>query len=192
MEKEVWRGGNMLNPLPAVIASCGIYEGPGDEARCNAITIGWTGTACSDPPMTYISVRPERYSHRILTEQQEFVINLVNEPLCRAADLCGVLSGRDGNKFEKAGLRLQRASAVRAPLLADSPVSLECRVKQVLPLGSHDMFLAEIVAVDVARELLDEKGRFRLEDARLIAYMHGTYYSLGRELGRFGFSVKKK
>ena len=192
MEKEVWRGGNMLNPLPAVIATCGSYEKPGDEAECNAITIGWTGTACSDPPTTYISIRPSRYSYQVIRESGEFVINLVTEPLCRAADLCGVISGRDVNKFTKAGLHCARASAVKAPLLDESPVNLECRVLQILPLGSHDMFLAEIAAVDVAKELLDDKGRFRLEDARLIAYMHGTYFKLGDEIGRFGFSVRKK
>lgn len=190
-EKEVWRGGNMLYPLPAVIVSCGAYA-DGDTSRSNLITIGWTGTACSDPPMTYVSIRKERYSHDIVDAQGEFVINLVSEDLARACDFCGVASGRDTDKWQAAGLTPLPASRVSAPLIAESPVSLECKVTQKLELGSHDMFLAEIVAVDVARDLLDEKGRFRLEDARLISYLHGQYYSLGEELGRFGFSVKKK
>ena len=191
MEKEVWRGGNMLNPLPAVLVTCGTFEKPEDAARSGVLTVAWTGTACSDPPMTCVSVRPERYSHALIRDTGEFVINLVNRKLLRACDLCGVLSGRDGNKFEKAGITPVRASKVSAPLLDESPVSLECKVTQVLSLGTHDMFLGEIVAVDVAKELLDEKGRFRLEAADLITYLHGQYFSLGEELGRFGFSVKK-
>lgn len=191
-EKEVWRGGNMLYPEPAVIVSCGTLGEDSDASHTNLITIGWTGTACSDPPMTYISIRKERFSHDIVDACGEFVINLVSEDLARACDLCGVLSGRDTDKWKAAGLTPAPASEVKAPLIAESPVSLECKVTQKLELGSHDMYLAEIVAVDVARDLLDEKGRFRLEDARLIAYLHGHYYGLGQELGKFGFSVKKK
>lgn len=191
MEKEVWRGGNMLNPLPAVLVTCGTFEKPEDAARAGVLTVAWTGTACSDPPMTYVSVRPERWSHAMIRDTGEFVINLVDRKLVRACDLCGVLSGRDGSKFEKAGITPVKASKVAAPILDESPVSLECKVTQVLSLGTHDMFLGEVVAVDVAKELLDEKGRFRLEAADLITYLHGQYFSLGEELGRFGFSVKK-
>ena len=192
MEKITWKPGNMLYPVPAVMATCGCYEKPEDEDRCNVITVAWTGTVCSDPAMTYISVRPERYSYSLLKETGEFVINLTPRRLLRAADTCGVLSGRDLNKFRRCHLTLQTASAVKAPLLADSPVNLECRITQVLPLGSHDMFLAKVVAVDVAAELLDDTGRFHLEKADLVAYSHGTYFSLGEALGRFGYSVRKK
>ena len=191
MEKTVWKPGNLLYPVPAVMVTCGDYRGPEDEARCNVLTIAWTGTVCSDPAMTYISVRPERHSYSILKETGEFVINLTSRALAQAADTCGVLSGRNINKFRHCGLSLQTASAVKAPLLADSPVNLECRVTQVLPLGSHHMFLAEIAAVDVAQELLDESGRLRLEQADLVAYSHGTYFALGKALGKFGFSVRK-
>jgi flavin reductase (DIM6/NTAB) family NADH-FMN oxidoreductase RutF len=191
MEKVIWKPGNMLYPVPAVMVTCGRYAVPADEAGCNVLTIAWTGTVCSDPAMTYISVRPERHSYALLKETGEFVINLTSQALLPAADTCGVLSGRAVNKFQHCHLSLQKASAVSAPLLSDSPVNLECRVTQVLPLGSHDMFLAQIVAVDVSKNLLDEAGRFHLEQADLVAYSHGTYYALGEALGRFGYTVKK-
>lgn len=191
MEKTIWKPGNMLYPVPAVMVTCGRYTGPEDEKNCNVLTVAWTGTVCSDPAMTYISVRPERHSYSMLKENGEFVINLTSQTLLAAADTCGVLSGRNLNKFCHCHLALQPASAVKAPLLSDSPVNLECRVTQILPLGSHDMFLAEILAVDVAKDLLDETGRFHLEKADLVAYSHGTYFALGEALGRFGYSVKK-
>jgi len=191
MDKIMWKPGNMLYPVPAVMVTCGHYESPGDEKNCNAITIAWTGTVCSDPAMTYISVRPERHSFSILQETGEFVINLTPQSLLSATDTCGVISGRNVNKFEHCNLRLQKANKIAAPLLADSPVNLECKVTQVLPLGSHHMFLAEIVAVDVAANLLDETGKFHLEKADLVAYSHGTYFALGDALGKLGYSVKK-
>lgn len=192
MKKLTWKPGNMLYPLPAVMVSCGQYEKPGDEVHCNIITVAWTGTVCSDPAMTYVSIRPSRYSHHIIQETGEFVINLTTEQLCGITDSCGVASGADESKFKAFGLSAQRAETVQAPLIGESPVNLECKVTQVLPLGSHDMFLANITAVRAAESLLDESGRFHLEKAGLIAYSHGTYFKLGDALGKFGFSVRKE
>jgi flavin reductase (DIM6/NTAB) family NADH-FMN oxidoreductase RutF len=187
MSKQVWKPGNMLYPVPAVMVTAADGEG-----KDNIITIAWAGTVCSDPAMVSISVRKERYSHHMIKESGEFVINLVTEELTRACDLCGVKSGRDGDKFALAGLTRAKANQVSVPLIAESPVSLECRVKQVLELGSHDMFIAEVVAVDVDERYMDEKGKFCLNDAKLMAYSHGEYYGLGEKLGTFGYSVKKK
>lgn len=192
MQKLTWKPGNMLYPVPAVMVSCGRYEKPGDESLCNIITVAWTGTVCSDPAMTYVSIRPERYSHHIIRDTGEFVINLTTKQLVKATDSCGVRSGQNTQKFKEYGLTPQLAETVKAPLIAESPVNLECQVTQILPLGSHDMFLAKITAVRVAESLLDENGRFHLEKAGLIAYSHGTYYDLGRALGTFGYSVKKQ
>lgn len=192
MPKITWKPGNMLYPVPAVMVSCGRYEKPGDEANCNIITVAWTGTVCSDPAMTYVSIRPERYSHAIIQETGEFVINLTTKRLARVTDSCGVRSGRDIHKFTQYHLTPQPSETISAPIIEESPVNLECRVTQVLPLGSHDMFLAEITAVRVAPELMDETGRFHLEKAGLLAYSHGTYYELGQSLGKFGFSVRKE
>ena len=158
----------------------------------NLLTIGWTGIVSTHPAMTYISVRPERYSYPLIRESGEFVINLTNRALTRAADFCGVRSGRDLDKFAHCGLTPAAASAVSAPLLAESPVNLECRVTQVLELGSHHMFLAEIVAVDVASSVVDQNGRLCLDRADLVAYAHGEYFALGEKLGSFGYSVRKK
>ena len=177
----------MLYPLPAVMVSAADITG-----RANIITVAWAGTVCSDPAMVSISVRKERFSHHMLMETGEFVINLTTEKLAKAADICGVKSGRDVDKFRLAGLTPLPASAVKAPLIGESPVNVECRVRQVLELGSHDMFLAEVLAVQADEALLDEKNRFHLEKAGLIAYSHGTYYSLGKALGTFGYSVRKK
>lgn len=160
--------------------------------KINALTIGWTGIINSHPPKTYISVRPSRYSYEMIKKSGEFVINLTTEELVRAADFCGVRSGKDMDKLEVCGLHTERASRVSVPLLSESPVSLECRVTDVVPLGSHDMFVADIVAVDVDEALIDGDGRLMLERAHLIAYAHGDYYALGRRLGDFGFSVRKK
>lgn len=176
----------MLYPLPPVMVSCGTME------RSNIITAAWTGTVNSEPPMVYVSVRPERHSYAIIKDSGEFVINLTTERLARAADLCGVKSGRDVQKFRLCRLTPAPASAVSAPVIAESPVNIECRVRQRLALGSHDMFLATVVAVDVDESLLDAKGVLRMERAGLVAYVHGSYRSLGRELGKFGFSVQKK
>ncbi len=187
MSKEIWRPGNMLYPLPAVLVTCTDREG-----RANVLTIAWAGTICSSPAMVSISVRKERFSHHMIKETGEFVINLTTEALVRATDLCGVRSGRDIDKFEAAHLTKAPASVVSAPLIEESPVSIECRVKQILELGSHDMFVAEVVAVHADRQYMDEKGRFSLEKAHPIVYSHGTYFSLGKELGTFGYSVRKK
>lgn len=192
MKKATWRPGNMLYPVPAVMVSCGHYETPGDEAACNIITVAWSGTVCSDPAMVYVSIRPSRHSHSIIKETGEFVINLTTSALTRAMDYCGVRSGRDHNKFEEMKLTAQASETVKAPLIAESPVNIECRVTQILPLGTHDMFLAEVTAVRVNEDLLDETGKLQLEKAGLIAYSHGTYYELGKALGKFGYSVQKK
>ena len=186
--KRVMRAGNMLNPEPAVMVSCGESI---DEY--NIITIGWTGTICSDPPMCYISVRPERHSHDIIKRTGEFVINLVSRDLTTAADWCGVRSGAKFNKFLETGLTPVRATQVKAPLIHEAPVNLECRVKQVVPLGSHDMFIADILAVHAAEKLFNPKpDAIELWRAHLVAYSHGHYYELGKILGKFGFSVEKK
>ena len=187
MEKEVWKGGNMVYPLPAVMVSCG-REGE----KPNILTIGWTGTACTNPPMAYISVRPSRYSYDIIRETGEFVINLTTEKLVKATDYCGVKSGRDVDKFAECHLTPGISSAVKAPLIEECPVNIECRVKEVLELGSHHMFLADVLAVDVDPQYMDEKGKFDLNKAGLIAYSHGEYFSLGSKLGSFGYSVKKR
>ena len=185
--KQTWRAGNMLYPVPAVMVSLA-REGE----KPNIITVAWAGTVNSDPVMLSISVRKERYSHAILTETGEFVVNLVHEPLVQACDYCGVRSGKDVDKFSQMKLTPIAVEGVAAPAIAESPVNLACRVKQVIPLGSHDMFLAEVVSVTVDERYMDEKGTFHLNDAGLVAYSHGTYFKLGRALGTFGYSVRKK
>lgn len=177
----------MLYPVPAVLVS--VADSAGND---NLITIAWTGTVCSDPAMTYISVRKERYSHHMLKENKEFVINLVSKEICRAADFCGARSGRDLDKFEATGLTREKASTVNVPLVKESPVNIECKVTQVLELGSHDMFLAKVTAVQVDESLLDEKGKLDLNKAHLVAYSHGEYQTFDNILGTFGYSVKKK
>ena len=177
----------MLYPVPAILVS--VADSAGND---NLITIAWTGTVCSDPAMTYISVRKERYSHHMLKENKEFVINLVSKEICRAADFCGVRSGRDLDKFEATGLTREKASTVNVPLVKESPVNIECKVTQVIPLGSHDLFLAQVVACDVDESLLDESGKLCLDKAKLIVYSHGEYLALGKKLGTFGYSVRKK
>ena len=185
-QRQIWRPGNMLYPVPAVMVS--VADGNGGS---NIITVAWAGTVCSDPVMLSISVRPERYSYDIIRTSGEFVVNLTTRSLARAADYCGVRSGRDVDKWKETGLTPVSAFKVSAPLIGESPISLECQVRQVLELGSHHMFLAEVVAVDVDPAYLDEKGTLHLERADLIAYCHGRYRALGEELGRFGYSVKK-
>jgi flavin reductase (DIM6/NTAB) family NADH-FMN oxidoreductase RutF len=186
--KRLMRGGNMLNPAPPVMVSCGQTL---DEY--NIITIAWTGTICSDPPMCYISVRPERHSYDIIKRNGEFAINLTNERLTPIADWCGVKSGKKHNKFFETGLTPIRGTKINAPLIRESPVNLECVVKQILPLGSHDMFIAEIVAVHVNESLINpQTNALELQRAHLVAYSHGHYYELGKIIGKFGFSVEKK
>ena len=186
MARQVWKGSTLLNPEPPVLVSCGSPE------KQNLITVGWCGTICTQPPMVSISVRPERYSHHLIQESGEFVINLPTESLTRAVDWCGVKSGRDVDKFAAMHLSALPAAQVGTVLLEQSPVNLECKVTQCIPLGSHDLFLAEVVAVDVDESLLDETGKLCLNRAKLIVYSHGDYLALGRRLGRFGYSVRKK
>ena len=186
--KRTLRGGNMLNPTPVVMVSCGSTL---DEY--NIITIAWAGTVCSDPPMCSISVRPERHSYNIIKKDGSFVINLVNKQLATYADWCGVRSGRKYNKFVETGLTPVRATKVNAPMIEESPVNLECKVTQIIPLGSHDIFLAEVVAVHVNGKLFSPKtDAIDLRRADLVTYSHGHYYTLGDILGKFGFSVEKK
>lgn len=186
MDKVTWKGSTLLAPVPPVMVSCGTMEAP------NVLTVAWTGIINSQPPKTYISVRPERYSHNLIKESGEFVLNLPTSALVRAVDYVGVKSGRDENKFEKAKLTPQAASEVKCPMISESPVSIECRVTDVISMGTHDMFLADILAVNVAEELLNEDGKLRLAKAGLCAYAHGEYFALGKKIGDFGFSVKKK
>ena len=185
--KQNWRPGTMIYPLPAVLVSCGATP-----EEYNMLTVAWTGTICSDPAMCYISVRPERHSYDIIKRTGEFVINLTTEALARATDWCGVRSGKDYDKWQEMGLTPSPASVVKAPLIEESPVSIECRVKQIIPLGTHDMFIAEVVNVAVDEQYLDDKGKFDMVRAGLMAYSHGEYFTLGKSLGHFGWSVRKK
>ena len=188
MSKTAFKPGTMIYPLPAVMVSCG--DSP---ENYNIITVAWTGTLCSDPPMCYISVRPERHSHELISRTGEFVINLTTEALARATDWCGVRSGRDYNKFREMCLHAEEAQLVKAPLIKESPLNIECKVFEVRHLGSHDMFMANVVAVDAEEGLIDKNsGQFQLNHAGLLAYSHGKYYGLGEKLGGFGFSVKKR
>lgn len=187
MAKQLWKGGNMLYPVPAVMVSLADREG-----KSNIITVAWAGTVCTNPPMLSISVRPERYSYGILKDTGEFVVNLTTEHLARATDFCGVKSGRDVDKFRELGLTEESAEFVRAPLIGESPVNLECRVTKVEELGSHHLFLAEVLAVHADEAYLDENNRFALEKTRPLAYVHGQYYGLGNLLGTFGYSVRKR
>ena len=187
MAKELWKPGNMLYPLPVVMVSMADKNG-----KTNIITIAWAGTVCTNPPMVSISVRPERYSYPILKETGEFVINLTTKELAFATDYCGVKSGRDVDKFKEMKLTPLKAKEVKAPLIQESPVNLECRVREILPLGSHHMFLAEVSAVHADEKYMDEKHKFHLEKAEPIVYSHGAYLACGEQIGTFGYSVKKK
>ncbi|MGN0154450.1 MAG: flavin reductase family protein [Lachnospiraceae bacterium] len=186
MAKQSWKPGNMLYPVPAVLVSCRDKEG-----NDNVLTIAWAGTICSDPAMLSISVRKERHSYKMIKESGEFVVNLTTKELARATDYCGVRSGREEDKFVAAGLTKGEAEKINAPIIMESPVNIECKVTQVLELGSHDMFLAEVVNVQISDEYMDEKGAFHLSDTDLMAYSHGEYYELGKKIGTFGYSVKK-
>jgi flavin reductase (DIM6/NTAB) family NADH-FMN oxidoreductase RutF len=188
MGKIIWKPGTMIYPLPAVMVSCG--DSPDNY---NIITISWTGTICTDPAMCYISVRPERHSYNIIKERREYVINITTAALAFATDWCGVKSGRDFNKFREMKLTPGKASVVKAPLIVESPVNIECIVREIKELGSHHMFISEVVAVNADEKLIDEtSGRFNLNDAVPICYSHGKYYETGRHIGKFGFSVEKK
>lgn len=184
--KRSLKPGALLSPLPAVLVSCGSME------ENNLITIAWTGIINTKPPMVYISINPSRYSHDIVAENGCFVINLVNEPLVKITDWCGVRSGRDHNKAEEMGLHLIESGLLHCPMVEESPCSLECRVTEIKPLGSHDMFLAEIVGVYADEKFIDENGRLALDTAGLVNYSHGEYFAAGKKLGRFGYSVMKK
>ncbi len=188
MSKLIWKPGTMIYPLPAVMVSCGAVM-----EEFNIITVSWTGTICTNPPMCYISLRPERHSYGIIKRTGEFVINLTTKDLVYAADWCGVKSGRDYNKFKEMGLTPVMATSVKAPMIAESPVSIECRVKEIKELGSHHMFISDVLTVNAENSLFDEKsGVFRLNEANLISYSHGKYFETGKFTGKFGFSVEKK
>lgn len=187
MAKVQWKPGNMVYPLPAVMVSC--TDGEGND---NIITVAWTGTVCTNPPMAYISVRPERHSYEMIRKTGEFVINLTTKELACATDFCGVRSGRDVDKFKEMKLTKEKAAFVLAPLIGESPVNIECKVTEVKELGSHHMFLAEVVAVHADDAYLNEKQKFELAKAEPIIYSHGEYFGLGELLGTFGYSVKKK
>ena len=185
--RQVWRPGNMLYPLPAVMGSAAAKAG-----NANILTVAWTGTVCSDPAMLYISVRPERYSYHMIRETGEFVVNLTTEKLSYATDWCGVRSGRDVDKWKETGLQKVPGEKVNVPMVEESPVTLECRVTEKKELGSHHMFLAEVVAVHVDEKYMDETGKFHLNDAKPLVYSHGRYLSTGKEIGFFGYSVQRK
>ena len=186
MSKVQWKAGTFIYPIPAVMVSCGTME------KSNIITVAWTGIINTNPAMCYISVRPERHSYNIIKENGEFVINLTTEKLAYATDWCGVKSGKDVDKFKEMKLTKESAYFVKAPLIKESPVSVECKVKQIVPLGSHDMFVAEILSIDADEKYIDEKGTFDISKCNLIAYANGGYYPLSDKVGKFGFSVMKK
>ena len=186
MGKQSWKPGNMLYPLPVVLVSAADKEG-----NTNVLTVAWAGTVCSDPPMVSVSIRPERHSHRMIKETGEFVINLTTEELAYATDYCGVVSGRDADKFKNMHLTPVKGDVVKAPLIKESPVNIECVVKEIKNLGSHDMFIAQVAAVHVDEKYMDTKNKFHLEDAHPIVYSHGIYMSLGKKIGTFGYSVRK-
>ena len=187
MAKIQWKPGNMVYPLPAVMVSCADKEG-----NSNIITVAWTGTVCTNPPMVYISVRPERHSYQMIRETGEFVINLTTKDLAFATDFCGVRSGKDIDKFSEMKLTKEKASQVAAPMIGESPVNIECKVTEVKELGSHHMFLANVAAVHVDERYMNENQKFELGKAQPLAYSHGEYYQLGELMGTFGYSVKKK
>ena len=183
--RKILNAGTLLAPLPAVMVSCGTLE------KANVLTVAWTGIINTKPAMTYISVRPTRHSYGIIKESGEFVINLTTSKMVQETDFCGVKSGKDTDKIKKCGLHLAEATAVKAPVIEESPLSLECRVTEIKPLGSHTMFIAEILAVNVDGRYIDSKGKINLNQAGLMAYSHGEYFALGRKLGSFGYSVAK-
>ena len=186
MSKVKWKAGTFEYPIPAVMVSMG------DMEKSNIITVAWTGIINTNPAMVYISVRPTRYSYNILKEQKEFVINLTTEKLAYATDWCGVKSGANVDKFKEMKLTKEKANMVKCPLIKESPVSIECKVKQIIELGSHTMFMAEVLCIDADEKYIDEKGAFDISKCNLMAYANGGYYALGKKLGKFGYSVQKK
>ena len=188
MSKQLWKPGNMLYPLPAVMVSVGNKQG-----ETNIITVAWTGTICTNPAMVYISVRPERYSYQMIKESGEFVINLTTEKLVKATDYCGVKSGRDVDKWKEMNLHQVKAETLQySPLILESPVNIECKVVEIKELGSHHMFLANVTAVHADEAYLNEQNKFELNNTGLLAYSHGEYLGLGKKLGTFGYSIRKK
>lgn len=185
LEKEKWSAGTLLAPVPAVLVSCGNME------KSNVFTVAWTGIINSSPAKTYISVRKERFSYDIIKNSKEFVLNITTKDLVRATDFCGVRSGKKVDKFKEMKLTKQKANEVSCPLIGESPVNIECRVTDIIELGTHDMFVADILCVDIAKKLIDNKNKLNLDKANLIAYSHGEYFALGEKLGKFGFTVKK-
>ena len=186
MAKVTWKPGTHLSPVPPALISCS------HEGKDNLITVAWTGILNSEPPKTYISVRPERHSYQMIKESGEFVINLPSQHIVRSIDFCGVRSGKNTDKFTACKLTREKASVVSCPMVAESPVSIECKVTDIIPLGSHDMFMADIVAVNIDERYIDDKGKFHIEKCALAAYAHGQYFALGKKIGSFGYSVKKK
>ena len=185
MSKTMWKPGTFIYPIPAVMVSCG------DMEKSNIITVAWTGILNTNPAMVYISVRPERYSYNLIKEQGEFVINLTTKDLVKATDWCGVRSGAQYDKFKEMNLHKEKANFVKCPMIKESPVSIECKVKEIKELGSHNMFIADVLAINADEKYIDEKGAFDISKCDLIAYSNGNYYSLGKKIGRFGFSVQK-
>lgn len=186
--KQDWKPGNMIYPLPAAMISCGNLEG-----NYNIFTASWVGTICTNPPMCYVSIRPERYSYEIIRKTMEFVINLTTEELAYQTDWCGVRSGREYDKFKEMNLTPAKSSVIQAPSIGESPLNIECKVKEILSLGSHDMFIADVVNVRADEQYIDiETGKFHLEKTKLLAYSHGEYFKIGENIGHFGWSVKKK
>lgn len=186
MSKVTWKAGNFLYPLPVVMVSCGTME------KSNIITVAWTGIINTNPPMVSISIRPNRYSYNIIKEQKEFVINLTTKELARKTDWCGVKSGEKVDKFKEMHLHKEKSEKIKCPIIKESPVALECKVKEIKKLGSHDMFIAEILAIRADDKYIDEKGSFDIAKCNLIAYANGGYYTLGKKVGKFGYSVQKK
>ena len=186
MTKVTWPAGTLLAPIPPALISSGTLDNP------NVMTAAWTGIICTEPVLTYVSIRPSRYSHEIISQNKEFVINVPNLPLAKATDFCGIKSGRDINKFKVCNITPAPSSKIKAPQIAEAPISLECEVIEIKKYGTHDMFLAKVLAVNIDDKYLNEKGALNLEKAGLLAYAHGFYYTLGRQIGKFGFSVEKK
>ena len=184
--KVTWKPGTFIYPIPAVMVSCGNMK------KSNIITVAWTGVINTNPAMVYISVRPERYSYNLIKDQKEFVINLTNNKLVKATDWCGCRTGKKYDKFKEMHLTKQKAKYVKCPMIKESPVSIECKVTEIKKLGSHDMFIAEVLSIDVDEQYIDKKGAFDIQKCNLISYANGGYYAQGKNIGKFGFSVKKK
>lgn len=186
MSKVMWKPGTFIYPIPAVMVSCGTME------KSNIITVAWTGILNTNPAMVYISVRPERYSYKLIKEQGEFVINLTNKDLTRATDWCGCRTGNKFDKFKEMNLHKEKANFVKCPMIKESPVSIECKVKEIKELGSHHMFIADVLAINADEKFIDEKGAFDISKCDLISYANGGYYAQGKRIGKFGYSVQKK